>query len=481
MPDTLILLFFLLWLNFLPPLANLLCPDFLPEPLDRGRRWHDGQPIFGPHKTLRGVLAALGGGTLAGILLSFGWQSALATSVLAMAGDLLSSFIKRRCGLKSGSSVPVLDQFFEGLFPALFLARQLSLGPLQICAALLAFVPLTLAGSRFWLHVVQRPPDPGYPRIVRSTVRLREWRACHQPLARYHLWFNFPNFALYRLLLTAFFKGSGLWRAGLSNGLQPRISEKMFFSPKLPPAFDNFRILFLSDLHLDGMPGLTEAICRKIENLQVDLCLLGGDIRMDVYGPTAPCLRLLRRLLGKVRATDGIFGVLGNHDCIEMLPDLEEAGMLMLVNDALAVTRDGVSLWLVGLDDPHYYRMHDPDLAFCKVPSDAFSILLAHSPEAIEDVLPFRPSLYLCGHTHGGQICLPGGRPLYTNSRAKRATASGSWHYRGMPGYTSRGVGASGVPLRFHCPGEICLFTLRCGEPPDPSPQGPSVFAAAPL
>lgn len=135
--------------------------------------------------------------------------------------------------------------------------------------------------------------------------------------------------------------------------------------------------------------------------------------------------------------------------------------MMMLVNDSQVIERDGDKIWIIGIDDPHYYRVHDLDMAFRSVPADGFKIFLAHSPEAYFEAAPFHPQLYLCGHTHGGQICLPGKGPLYTNSRAPRFTAAGSWEYQGMKGYTSRGVGASGVPIRYNCSGEITLITLR--------------------
>ena len=108
--------------------------------------------------------------------------------------------------------------------------------------------------------------------------------------------------------------------------------------------------------------------------------------------------------------------------------------------------------------------MDDASLAYRGVPDNTFTIFLAHSPEAYRDAARFQARLYLCGHTHGGQICFVNNRPIVTNSRAPRYTAIGTWEYQGMTGYTSRGIGASSVPLRFNCPGEICLITLRSSE-----------------
>ena len=91
-----------------------------------------------------------------------------------------------------------------------------------------------------------------------------------------------------------------------------------------------------------------------------------------------------------------------------------------------------------------------------------FIIFVAHSPEAYKEAAKHMSSLYLCGHTHGGQIRLPFyDGPIITHSRAPRRTAGGLWKYGDMRGYTSSGVGTSGVPLRFNCPGEVVFLTLK--------------------
>jgi len=455
------ILFFLFWGNLLPPLASLALGDRLARPLDHGAIWFDGKPLFGPHKTIRGILASLIGSTLAFPLLGVSWQTAAVAATLLMTGDLLSSFIKRRLGLASGESVFGLDQIFEALLPALYLGSRMQAPLWQAALALVIFVPVAHAGARFWKYVLFKPPMENYPRFVRSTVRLREWRSCHQPLARWHVLFNLSSLLYNRVLVSTAFRLLGRYQQGIANALNPELTEHELVCPTLPEPFEGFTILLLTDLHLDGLPGLTDRILARIDGRSFDLCLIGGDIRMETYGPIAPSLRELRRLLPHIRAKHGIFGVLGNHDCIEMVPDFEEAGMLMLVNDAARIEQDGESLWLAGIDDPNYYKTHDPTRAFSTVPPGAFSILLAHSPEAYQEAARHQAALYLCGHTHGGQICLGSGTPIYTNSRAPRFTARGPWRYQGMQGFTSRGVGVSGAPLRFNCPGEIAILSLR--------------------
>ena len=92
---------------------------------------------------------------------------------------------------------------------------------------------------------------------------------------------------------------------------------------------------------------------------------------------------------------------------------------------------------------------------------DGFRILLQHSPELLDEAAAASVALYLCGHTHGGQICLPGGIPLMTNIRTPRRYASGLWQHGDMTGYTSVGVGVSVMPLRFFSKGEVAVITLR--------------------
>ncbi|HEX9716193.1 MAG TPA: CDP-archaeol synthase [Desulfurivibrionaceae bacterium] len=469
------ILLFLFWGNLLPPLASLALGDRLARPLDHGATWFDGRPLFGPHKTIRGILASLVGATLTFPLLGVSWQTAAVAASLLMTGDLLSSFIKRRLHMASGESVFGLDQIFEAGLPALYLGSQMQVPLWSPLLALVIFMPVAHAGARFWKLVLFKPPMENYPRFVRSTVRLREWRSCHQPLARWHVWFNLSSLLYNRVVVSAVFRLLGRYQQGMANALQLELSEHEIICPTLPKPFDGMTILLLTDLHLDGLPGLVDQVLAKIGERSFDLCLIGGDIRMETYGPIAPCLRELRRLLPHIRSRHGIFGVLGNHDCIEMVPDFEEAGMLMLVNDAALIEENGGNLWLVGIDDPNYYKTHDTAKAFSTVPPDAFSILLAHSPEAYQEAARHQAALYLCGHTHGGQICLGSGTPIYTNSRAPRFTAKGRWQYQGMQGFTSRGVGTSGAPLRFNCPGEIAVLTLRAAS--SPFRQEPSATA----
>jgi len=452
---------FILLVNFLPFITGVILEERCNRPIDGNLRWFDGRPLLGAHKTIRGLLAGVLGGLVISLPLQLPWLIGGGAALLAMIGDLITSFIKRRLRYASGKAVPVLDQFLESLLPILFFHHFLQLSLWQLAAILLSFIFLAHLGSLFWHYILYRSSPKNSPRIIRSPVRWREWRACHQPLARWHYLFNLTSVLSYLVFLTGVFRIIGIYEYGKSNSLA--IEKQTLTLPfhDLPENFDQFRLLFLTDLHLDGLEELTDTLIDQIRDIECDLCLIGGDIRMKTYGPMAPCLRQLRRLLPHIRSRHGLLAVLGNHDCIEMTPEFEDVGMVMLINDAQEITVANESIWIVGLDDPHYYKVDDADKAVHGIPEGSFKIFLAHSPEAYKKAAHCHARLYLCGHTHGGQICLPGRKPIVTNSRAPRFTASGLWQYHTMTGYTSRGVGASGIPLRFNCPGEISLITLR--------------------
>jgi predicted MPP superfamily phosphohydrolase len=153
---------------------------------------------------------------------------------------------------------------------------------------------------------------------------------------------------------------------------------------------------------------------------------------------------------------------LGNHDFIEQVPSLEAAGLRMLLNEAGSIERAGAKLWFAGIDDPHFYRTHDLAAASAGIPAGACIVLLSHSPEIADELPDGRFDLVLSGHTHGGQLCLPGGRWLHVPMKGQpKERVRGVWHAAGAQGYTSVGSGSCGVPARLNCPGEITIHHLR--------------------
>jgi predicted MPP superfamily phosphohydrolase len=265
-------------------------------------------------------------------------------------------------------------------------------------------------------------------------------------------------------LLRAGLRVTGLRRRGEQNALTPIIREIRLTYTNLPESFCGFTMLHLTDLHADGVAGLADAISERLRQVTVDLCVLTGDYRFAVRGPCHGIYPPMARILESVNARLGVVGILGNHDVSEEIPALERLGVRMLINDAMQVQRGHESTWVIGVDDPHYYGCDDLPTALRDVPAEAFKILLVHTPEIIPEAEAAGIDLYLCGHTHGGQVCLPFIGPLITNANCARAYTRGVWTYKALQGYTNPGVGTSGVPVRFFCPPEIGLVELRCAR-----------------
>jgi uncharacterized protein len=139
--------------------------------------------------------------------------------------------------------------------------------------------------------------------------------------------------------------------------------------------------------------------------------------------------------------------------------------MRVLMNEADVITRNGQRIHLEGIDDAHFYRADNIEKASIGIPLDEFSILLSHTPEIYRHAAHAGFNLLLSGHTHGGQICLPGGTPITLDSVLLRRLGAGAWMHHEMQGYTSVGAGSSVVPVRFNCPPEITLHRLERGTP----------------
>lgn len=152
-------LLLLLVANGAPILAGRLLPGFLARPLDGGALWRDGRPLLGPRKTWRGLLAALAATAAASLLLGEGWLPGLAAAAAAMAGDGLSSFVKRRLNVAPSDPAVALDQVPEAVLPALVLKPLLGVGYFEVAAGAFLFVALGVPISvvLFRLGVRKRP------------------------------------------------------------------------------------------------------------------------------------------------------------------------------------------------------------------------------------------------------------------------------------------------------------------------------------
>jgi len=239
---------------------------------------------------------------------------------------------------------------------------------------------------------------------------------------------------------------------------------------RLPEACDGLTIAQLSDLHYHPYWS-ADVIRHAIEvtnSLKPDVVALTGDyvtvpIRHSSSHKLAweiePCTTLLRAL----SAPWGIFAVLGNHDA-ESRPNhitevLAGAGIQVLRNRAFPLERDGARAWMVGLEDV-LYGDQDLGVALKHVPASETSIVLVHEPDYADVVSQSPVDLQLSGHSHGGQIRLPVGMPLYLPYMARKYPI-GLYSVGRMKLYTNAGLGTIRVPIRLFAPPEVTLFTLR--------------------
>jgi predicted MPP superfamily phosphohydrolase len=260
-------------------------------------------------------------------------------------------------------------------------------------------------------------------------------------------------------MFAVFLKAIGYYSKGYGNAKTINVTRLNLKYSNLPPAFDGFRILHLSDLHIDHIPGFASIIKDKIKNLTFDICFLTGDYRKDICGSITHILKPFKVLSKYIQAPYGTFAVLGNHDTYLMAQYSGDVGLELLVNESVEIEKNGQKILVTGTDDPFNYYTEQAILSLETKCYD-FKIALVHTSELAKVAASHKYNLYLCGHTHGGQICLRDGTPLISHQFEGKKFNHGQWKIGNMTGYTSRGVGVSGIPLRFNSPAEITLITL---------------------
>ena len=238
---------------------------------------------------------------------------------------------------------------------------------------------------------------------------------------------------------------------------------------RLPPPFHGFRLVQISDIHLDEYtePFFLERVVNRVNDLAPDCVLLTGDY-VTVGALTAiarnaayRCAEILSTLTCPLR-----YATLGNHDVgvsASLVTDaLQSHGIPVLDNRHIPIELDGASLLICGLEDPATSR---PDLTIT-IPArpEGPVVLLAHEPDYADTVIkhPRFPliDLMLSGHSHGGQIRLPGLGPLVLPPMG-RNYPEGLFRFGQMQLYVNRGIGTVGLPFRLNCPAEITVITLK--------------------
>ena len=258
--------------------------------------------------------------------------------------------------------------------------------------------------------------------------------------------------------------------------IEPRwfdLAEIELRLPRWPAALDGLTILQLSDFHA-RRPGPVEAWCASLaERLPTpDLLCLTGD-----FAEYQAALEACRAAIQPLGATLGKFAVFGNNDYqprakhLALRSLLDELEVRPLDDEAVILERAGAPFAVGGLQFYFVRRIEQRFVypvakAFEQVPAGLPRLLLSHTPEALPEAALANVDLVLAGHTHGGQVCWPGGIPIHQNmSRPSTNYCDRGLHRRGGTwSYTSRGLGASTVPLRFWSRPEAVWLTLRSGS-----------------
>ena len=263
--------------------------------------------------------------------------------------------------------------------------------------------------------------------------------------------------------------GLGLTGYGIASARRiPPVTRRVLTFPDLPPAFDGLTILHVSDVHAGQFmerDQMQEVVARA--NAQrADLVLQTGD--MIDYSPSyiPEYVRAFRELVTPL----GVITCLGNHDlytgAAKVIKGARDAGQVVVRGATHLIERNGSTLALAGIDDPDNWVFDDPqtlavDRVLRGLPSDAFTILLAHRPGAFDTARQRGVPLTLSGHIHGGQIAVP----LVGWSAGQLITKYVAGHFASGRSqlYVSRGIGVVGVPIRVFVPPELALFELRRG------------------
>jgi predicted MPP superfamily phosphohydrolase len=233
--------------------------------------------------------------------------------------------------------------------------------------------------------------------------------------------------------------------------------------PGLPKDFYSYRILFISDLHFDVVTNIEDKIVKTVEALEYDLVLLGGDF----YGIESRnynyILKAMEKFVEKLDPEDGMYAVLGNHDSYRIVDPMEKLGVSFLINESITIKRGNSEIAVTGVDDVFYF--YTEAASNCLIENrDIFKIALVHSPDLVEHASKKNYDLYLCGHTHGGQICFPNGRHIVSHSYGYNNMVKGLWKYNTTKGFTTKGCGCSGVPIRLFCEPEVVILTLKSND-----------------
>lgn len=230
---------------------------------------------------------------------------------------------------------------------------------------------------------------------------------------------------------------------------------------ELSPALRNLRILHLSDLHLrKSWSTAYDQLLERIASKPPDLLLFTGDFVEDKKNHSA-ALPTLHRLLKGFKARLGCFAISGNHDGRSIAKSLEGLPIRLIQHQREMVSIGGTSIELIGLVGHHRRDLDRNWLRSLPAKQPGVPrIVLSHFPDLIRRTLHLDADLFLSGHTHGGQVCLPGGISLLRHDTLPRRFCSGIHQVDKTWLVISRGFGFSSLPIRLFCPSEVIDIKL---------------------
>lgn len=284
---------------------------------------------------------------------------------------------------------------------------------------------------------------------------------------------------------SALLAGAGIVAGGVDATIfepnEPRLVRLEVPLARLHAVFDGFTIAQLSDFHYDER--FSAVPIRKgveiVNQLKPDLVVLTGDfVTIPMFfgsyqnktrsaAVIEPCAQLLSRLEPRI----GTFAILGNHDAESDVPrivaTLQASNIPVLRNSSVPIEREGARFWLCGLDDALTGR-YDVPKGLRGIPADEPVVVLLHEPDLADVLARYPVDLQLSGHSHGGQVRFPLiGAPVLPPLARKYPWGLRQIH--GLALYTNVGLGTIRLPVRFDCPPEVTLLTLR--SQPTPSPD----------
>jgi hypothetical protein len=184
-------------------------------------------------------------------------------------------------------------------------------------------------------------------------------------------WYSTHSILRFALKLT------GLYWRGHKNTERIQVRHNVIELAGLPTLFDGFTMLHITDLHADMNPGPIQRLVEILPDVAYDICVMTGDFRGQMFGPFEAALEELARVRKHLQVP--VYAVLGNHDTIRMVPEIESMGIRMLLNESVTIVRGDQRIHLAGIDDAHYYRADNIQKVASSIPRDEISILLSYA------------------------------------------------------------------------------------------------------